>query len=51
VVRVEDGCVVLIPRDAIKRRLREMFADVEGSMADELIAERREEAAREAASP
>ena len=51
VVRVEDGRVVLIPRDAIKRRLREMFADVEGSMADELIAERREEAAREAAGP
>jgi AbrB family looped-hinge helix DNA binding protein len=50
VVRVEGERVVLIPRDAIKRRLREMFAHVDGSMAGELIAERREEAAREAAS-
>ena len=49
IVRVEGERVVLIPRDAIKRRLRQMFAEVEGSMAAELIAERHEEAARETA--
>jgi AbrB family looped-hinge helix DNA binding protein len=47
VLRVESGSIVLIPRDAIKRRLQEMFADIDGSMAEELIAERRAEAARD----
>ena len=50
VVRVEGECVVLTPRDAIKQRLRKMFSDVPGSMAEELIAERREQAARDAAT-
>jgi AbrB family looped-hinge helix DNA binding protein len=47
VVRVEGEQVVLIPHEAIKRRLRRMFADIEGSMAEELIAERRAEARRD----
>lgn len=49
VARVEGECVVLIPREAIKHRLWEMFSDDEGSMAEELLAERRAEAARGAA--
>lgn len=49
VVAVEGEQVVLIPRDAIKRRLRQMFAGVEGSMAEDLIAERQAEAAQDAA--
>lgn len=51
VVRVEGDRVVLIPRAAIRRRLRAMFADVPGSMADELLADRRAEAARDSATP
>lgn len=47
VVRVEGDHVVLIPRSAIKRRLHEMFRDVGVSLAEELIAERRAEAARD----
>lgn len=39
-LREGDG-VLLMPRDAIKRRLRQMFADLESSMADELLADRR----------
>ena len=48
VVRIEGDHVELIPRAAIKRRLRQMFAGDEGSMAEELIAERRAEAAADA---
>jgi AbrB family looped-hinge helix DNA binding protein len=48
VARVEGGALMLVPKEAIRRRLRDRFAPVEGSMADELIKERREEAAREA---
>lgn len=51
VVRVEGEHVVLIPRAAIRRRLRAMFADVPGSMAAELLADRRAEAARDNAPP
>ncbi|MGH2443860.1 MAG: AbrB/MazE/SpoVT family DNA-binding domain-containing protein [Chloroflexota bacterium] len=40
-VLLEGETVVLISRDAIRRRLQQMFAAVEGSMAEELIAERR----------
>jgi AbrB family looped-hinge helix DNA binding protein len=47
VALVEGAAVVLVPRSAIKSRLRSMFADVTVSMADELIAERRMEARRE----
>lgn len=48
VALVEGDAVVLVPRSAIKRRLRSMFADVGSSMRDELLAERRAEAARDA---
>lgn len=48
VALVEGGGVLLLPRSEIKRRLRSMFAGVEGSMASELIAERRREAESEA---
>jgi AbrB family looped-hinge helix DNA binding protein len=44
---VEGQAVVLVPRSAIKSRLRSMFADVEVSMVDELLAERRAEASRD----
>ena len=49
VALVEGEAVVLVPRSAIKSRLRSMFADVGVSMRDELIAERRAEAVRESA--
>jgi len=44
---LEDGRLVLESRAALLKRLQDRYADVEGSLADELIAERREEAARE----
>jgi len=47
VALVEDGALVLMTRDAIANRLRGLFARVEGSLADELIAGRRAEAKRE----
>lgn len=43
----EDGALVLMTRDAIAGRLLGMYAHLEGSMADELMAERRMEAKRE----
>lgn len=48
--RVEDGRLVLEKREQILARLRETFTNVpdDVSLADELIAERREEARREA---
>jgi AbrB family looped-hinge helix DNA binding protein len=49
VARVEEGRLVLEPRAAVMARVRARFKSVEGSMAEELIQERREEAAREAA--
>jgi AbrB family looped-hinge helix DNA binding protein len=48
VALVEGEAVVLVPRSAIKSRLRSIFAATAGSMRDELIAERRVEAARDA---
>lgn len=50
VALVEGEALVLVPRSAIKSRLRSIFADVRVSMSQELIAERRAEAAREAGS-
>jgi len=47
VLSERDGGVLLTPRGAIKRQLRDLFADVSGSMADELIAERHDEAAKD----
>ena len=44
-VFVDEGAVVLIPRSSIKDRLRSLFADLDGSLRDELIAERRSAAA------
>lgn len=47
VALVEGDGVLLIPRVAVKQRLRSMFAGIETSLADELHAERRAEAERE----
>lgn len=47
VALVEGEAVVLVPRSAIRSRLRSIFADVGVSMRDELIADRRAEAARD----
>lgn len=44
---VEGDSVVLMPRAAVKRRLRSIFAGVGTSMREELIAERRAAAAEE----
>jgi AbrB family looped-hinge helix DNA binding protein len=48
VALVEGEAVVLVPRSAIRNRLRSMFAQVDVSMRDELISERRAEATRDA---
>ena len=50
IARVEDGRLVLESRDQIIARLKSTFAQVprEISLVDELIAERREEARKEA---
>jgi AbrB family looped-hinge helix DNA binding protein len=50
VALVEGEAVVLVPRSAIKSRLRSIFASTPTSMREELIAERRAEAARDAGS-
>lgn len=44
---VEDGRLVLKPRRDLEQELWAMFEDVEADLAETLIAERREEAARE----
>jgi AbrB family looped-hinge helix DNA binding protein len=41
VALVEGPAVVLVPRSAIKSRLRSMFADIGTSMRDELLEDRR----------
>jgi AbrB family looped-hinge helix DNA binding protein len=46
---VEGDGVLLLPRAAVKRRLRSLFAGASSSLADELIAERRAAARRESA--
>jgi len=48
VALVEAGTVVLIPRETLEERLLVMFRDVPTSMAQELIRERRTDAAAEA---
>lgn len=48
VALIEGEAVVLVPRSAIKRRLRSMFADAGPSMREQLLADRRAEAARDA---
>jgi len=47
VALVEGDGVLLLPRAAVKRRLRGMFAEVGTSMADELVHDRRAAAAEE----
>jgi AbrB family looped-hinge helix DNA binding protein len=47
VALVEGDGVLLLPRAAVKRRLRTMFAGVETSMAAELLRDRRAAAAAE----
>ena len=48
VARVEDEHLVIEKPEAVERRLHEYFRKFEGrSLAEELIAERREEARRE----
>ena len=50
VARVEGGRLVIEKPEAVERRLHAWFRKFEGrSLAEELIAERREEARREAA--
>jgi len=48
-VQIKDGGVFLITPEEAGRQLQAMFKDVPGSMADELIAERRAEVERERA--
>ena len=48
VALVEGEAVVLVPRSAVKSRLRSIFADIGVSMRQELLDERRAEARREA---
>jgi hypothetical protein len=45
---VEGDGVLLLPRDAVKARLRALFSGVETSLSEELLAERRAAAAAEA---
>ncbi len=47
VALVEGEGVLLLPRDAVKERLRGIFAGVRTSMAEELIRDRRAAAAKE----
>ncbi len=49
IARQEKDSIVLEPREALQRRLKARFAHIpkEISLADELIAERRTEAAKE----
>ena len=47
VALVEGDAVLLLPRSAVKERLRGMFANVQASMATELVEDRRAAAKRE----
>jgi len=47
VALVEGEGVLLLPRVAVRQRLRSMFADLETSMAEELVRDRRAAAAEE----
>lgn len=46
-MRVENGALVLMTPEAAERELWDMFADVGESLADELVADRKAEVARE----
>jgi len=43
-VRIKDGAIEMLTPEEAGRRLRAMFADVSGSLSEELLAERRAEA-------
>jgi len=49
IARIENGCLVLEKAETVKKRLKNRFAHVPQSvsLADELIAERREETKRD----
>jgi AbrB family looped-hinge helix DNA binding protein len=49
-LRIEGERIVLTTVEAARHRLREMFSGVPGSLSDELIAERRDEARRDAST-
>ena len=51
VALVEGEAVVLVPRSAIKTRLRSMFADVRTSLSEDLIADRRAASEAESLEP
>ncbi|HEY4768221.1 MAG TPA: AbrB/MazE/SpoVT family DNA-binding domain-containing protein [Candidatus Limnocylindria bacterium] len=51
VALVEGDGVLLLPRAAVKQRLRGMFAGAGTSMADELVRDRRGAAAEESRVP
>lgn len=46
-LRVDGERIVLMTVDGARRRLREMFSGVPGSLSEELIAERRDEVRRD----
>ena len=49
VARVEDGRLIIEKAESVERRVRARFETLKGrSLADRLVAERREEARREA---
>jgi AbrB family looped-hinge helix DNA binding protein len=50
VALLEGDGVLLLPRDAVGRRLRRMFSGIETSLAEELIQDRRAAAAKESAT-
>lgn len=47
-IRSDGRRLILEPRTEVLRRIRRRFSEVEVSLADELAADRREEAQREA---
>ena len=49
VALIEGDGVLLLPREAVKKRLRDLFAGVDESLSGELMADRRAAAAAEAA--
>jgi AbrB family looped-hinge helix DNA binding protein len=51
VALVEGDGVLLLPRAAVKQRLRGIFASIGTSLADELIRDRRAAAAEESTAP
>ncbi len=49
-VLVDEGAVVLVPKEHVRNRLRAMFAGVKTSMSRELLVERAAEARADARS-